>query len=250
MRCGCTPSRRASGICRSSLRTRARRHPRTRDGSCASRPTAVSPPVVDGLDRPTSMEFVGRTALVSHPHGQGDEDRDGMSVRPIREPDWLFVPPLELPLALRMENGRFGAPRPRGPALQIHEAVDLAAESRQPGVRRPQPGASPRSRPTPRRRGATHDRSPPAWAGFVSKYLHITIAVGPGDFVQKGAPSRGSRRPAGAHLHFELWLTIDPPTASGPAWPNDETLCRSTRRDRSTPGRSGHSPTPSPPAAR
>ena len=32
-----------------------------------------------------------------------------MSVRPIREPDWLFVPPLELPLALRLENGRFFA---------------------------------------------------------------------------------------------------------------------------------------------
>ena len=60
----------------------------------------------------------------------------------------------------------------------------------------------------------------------MSKYLHITdIAVSPGEFVQKGAPfARVSADPPEPHLHFELWLTIDPPTVSGPAWPNDNDL--------------------------
>jgi murein DD-endopeptidase MepM/ murein hydrolase activator NlpD len=149
-----------------------------------------------------------------------------MSVRPIREPDWLFVPPLELPLALRLENGRFGAPRPRGPALQIHEAVDLAAEAGDP-VYAAYSGriAEVETNPAATRGNVTIDHHPRG-LGFVSKYLHITdIAVGPGDFVQKGAPfARVSADPPEPHLHFELWLTLDPPTASGPAWPNDNDL--------------------------
>ena len=33
-----------------------------------------------------------------------------------RQPCWLFVPPLELPLTLRLENGRFGASAPEAAA--------------------------------------------------------------------------------------------------------------------------------------
>ena len=78
--------------------------------------------------------------------------RDALA--PFTRQSWLFVPPLDQPLELRMENGRFGALRPKplpGPppcattqiipaddprnptgtdvhcANQIHEAVDLAA---------------------------------------------------------------------------------------------------------------------------
>ena len=73
-----------------------------------------------------------------------------MPITPLAKPSWLFVPPFELPLTLRIENGRFGALRPKPPpcattqfipaggprnptsgdayvANQIHEAVDLAA---------------------------------------------------------------------------------------------------------------------------
>ena len=149
-----------------------------------------------------------------------------MSVTAIREPDWLFVPPLELPLALRLENGQFGAPRPRGPALQIHEAVDLAASAGDP-VFAAYAGriAEVETNPAATRGNVTIDHHPRG-LGFVSKYLHITdIAVSPGEFVQKGAPfARVSADPPEPHLHFELWLTIDPPTASGPAWPNDNDL--------------------------
>jgi hypothetical protein len=36
-----------------------------------------------------------------------------MPITPLAKPSWLFVPPLELPLTLRLENGRFGALRPK-----------------------------------------------------------------------------------------------------------------------------------------
>jgi len=91
-----------------------------------------------------------------------------MSVRPIREPDWLFVPPLELPLASRLENGRFGAPRPRGPALQIHEAVDLAAHAGDPVYAwevRTQPDAEPAGGPlTPQSIATLHLHGVPFFA--------------------------------------------------------------------------------------
>ena len=101
-----------------------------------------------------------------------------MSVRPIREPDWLFVPPLELPLALRLENGRFGALRPRGPALQIHEAVDLAAHA-----------------------------GDPVYAAYSGRIAEVET---------NPAATRGNV----TIDHHPRGLGFDPPTASGPAWPN------------------------------
>ncbi len=79
-----------------------------------------------------------------------------MPIDPTTAQSWLFVPPLDLPLTLRVENGRFGALRraplaepppcatgqvipaddpfnPTGAEVhyvnQLHEAVDLAASA-------------------------------------------------------------------------------------------------------------------------
>ena len=138
-----------------------------------------------------------------------------MSVVPIRESDWSFVPPLELPLALRLENGQFGAPRPRGPALQIHEAVDLAASAGDT-VFAAYAGriAEVETNPAATRGNVTIDHHPRG-LGFVSKYLHITdIAVAPGDFVQKGAPfARVSADPP------EVRTQPDAEPAGGPLTP-------------------------------
>jgi len=134
---------------------------------------------------------------------------------------WLFVPPLDLPLTFRHENGRFGSLRPqplpdvppcatrqiiaaddpRNPAgvevhfgNQIHEAVDLAAavgdcvfaaySGRVVEVE---------TDPAGTRGNVTIDHHPPG-LGFVTRYNHITdVRVDVGDFVQKGVPNRAAR---------------------------------------------------------
>ena len=176
-----------------------------------------------------------------------------MPVTPIREPDWLFVPPLELPLVLRLENGRFGAPRPKalpGPppcvsgqiiaaddpanptgadvhfAIQLHEAVDLAANVGD-CVYAAYSGrvVEVESNPAGTRGNVTIDHHPRG-LGFVTKYNHITdITVAPGEFVQKGTPFAAvSAEPDEPHLHFELWAVIERPTAAELRWPDDNDL--------------------------
>jgi hypothetical protein len=110
-----------------------------------------------------------------------------MSVRPTREPDWLFVPPLELPVA------------------DAGDAVYAAYSGRIAEVE---------TNPAATRGNVTIDHHRRG-LGFVSKYLHITdIAVAPGDFVQKGAPfARVSADPP------EVRTQPDAEPAGGPLTP-------------------------------
>jgi Peptidase family M23 len=163
------------------------------------------------------------------------------------------VPPLDLPLALRLENGRFGSLRPatlrrpppcatdqvipaddpRNPTgadvhfvNQIHEAVDLAAS---PGdcVFAAYSGrvVEVESNPAQTRGSVTMDHHP-VGLGFLTKYIHVTdIAVGPGDFLQKGMPFAAvSAEPSEPHLHFELWAVADSDPTDDAAWPGDTDL--------------------------
>ena len=170
-----------------------------------------------------------------------------MPVTPLAKPCWLFVPPLELPLTLRIENGRFGALRPkplpqpppcattqfipaddpRNPtggdlyvANQIHEAVDLAAAADDCVF------AAYSGRVVDVEAAAVTIDHHPQGLGFVTKYIHIDhIAVAPGDFVQKGMPFAAvSTEPTEPHLHFELWAVVDSASAGAPGWPGDTDL--------------------------
>jgi hypothetical protein len=174
-----------------------------------------------------------------------------MPIAPFTEQSWLFVPPLDLPLALRLANGRFGALRPaplpgpppcasgqvipaadpRNPtgadvhfANQLHEAVDLEAA---PGdcVFAAYSGrvVDVEANPAAARGNVTIDHHPER-LGFVTKYNHITdITVGVGDFVQKGMPfAQVSDEPTEPHLHFELWAAVD--RAGGRTPPGDSDL--------------------------
>ena len=58
------PCHRGSGTCRRPPRTRARRHPRTREGSCGSRGTEASRPSSRGSTGPRPLDFIGKTAFV------------------------------------------------------------------------------------------------------------------------------------------------------------------------------------------
>ena len=162
-----------------------------------------------------------------------------MPITPLATPCWLFVPPLELPLTLRIENGRFGALRPkplpqpppcattqfipaddpRNPtggdlyvANQIHEAVDLAATADDCVF------AAYSGRVVDVEAAAVTIDHHPQGLGFVTKYIHIDhIAVAPGDFVQKGMPFAAvSTGPTEPHLHFELWAVVDSASAGAP----------------------------------
>ena len=170
-----------------------------------------------------------------------------MPITPLATPCWLFVPPLELPLTLRIENGRFGALRPkplpqpppcattqfipaddpRNPsggdlyvANQIHEAVDLAAAADDCVF------AAYSGRVVDVEAAAVTIDHHPQGLGFVTKYIHIDhIAVAPGDFVQKGMPFAAvSTEPTEPHLHFELWAVVDSASAGAPGWPGDTDL--------------------------
>jgi hypothetical protein len=176
-----------------------------------------------------------------------------MPIAPFTGQSWLFVAPLDLPLALRLENGRFGSLRPkplpaappctsaqvipaddpRNPtgtdvhfANQIHEAVDLAAAVGD-CVYAAYSGrvVEVEANPAAMRGNVTIDHHPEG-LGFVTKYNHVTdIAVGEGDFVQKGVPFAAvSAEPAEPHLHFELWAVVDRAAAGGPRWPGDTDL--------------------------
>jgi hypothetical protein len=157
-----------------------------------------------------------------------------------------------MPLTLRLENGRFGALRPKALeappqcftaqvipaddpanptgadvhfANQLHEAVDLAASpgdcvyaaysGRVVGVE---------SNPAAARGNVTIDHHPRG-LGFVTKYNHVTdIAVTVGDFIQKGVPFAAvSSEPTEPHLHFELWAVVDRDTSRA-NWPGDTDL--------------------------
>jgi Peptidase family M23 len=171
-----------------------------------------------------------------------------MPITPLTEPSWLFVPPLELPLTLRLENGRFGALRPkplsqRPPCAstqvvpaedprnptghdvpfinQIHEAVDLAATAGDCVFA----AYSGRVADVEGDAAVTIDHHPEG-LGFVTKYIHIDhIAVTPGEFIQKGMPFAAvSTAPTEPHLHFELWAVVDRESAGAPDWPGDTDL--------------------------
>ena len=176
-----------------------------------------------------------------------------MALVPVTGQSWLFVPPLDLPLTFRHENGRFGSLRPKplpGPppcatgqiipaddprnptdadvyfGSQIHEAVDLAAavgdcvfaaySGRVIEVE---------TDPAGTRGNVTIDHHPRG-RGFVTKYNHITdITVAVGEFVQKGMPFAAiSAEPDEPHLHFELWAVVDPTDVAAPDWPGDTDL--------------------------
>ena len=171
-----------------------------------------------------------------------------MPIAPLAKPSWLFVPPLELPLTLRIENGRFGSLRPkplpqqpppcattqfipaddpRNPtggdvyvANQIHEAVDLAAAADDCVF------AAYSGRVVDVEAAAVTIDHHPEGLGFVTKYIHIDhIAVAPGEFVQKGMPFAAvSTEPTEPHLHFELWAVVDNAAAGAPDWPGDTDL--------------------------
>jgi len=176
-----------------------------------------------------------------------------MPITAFTEQSWLFVPPLDLPLSMRLENGRFGALRPkplpspppcattqiipaddpRNPtgadvhfANQIHEAVDLAAAAGD-CVFAAYSGrvVEVEANPAGTRGNVTIDHHPRG-LGFVTKYNHVTdIAVGQGDFVQKGTPFAAvSAEPAEPHLHFELWAVVDRAAVAAPGWPGDSDL--------------------------
>ncbi len=161
-----------------------------------------------------------------------------MPILPVTQQSWLFSPPLDMPMQLRLENGRFdslrprplpGAPPcvgnnvidaddPRNPTEEdvhfangLHHAVDLASVAGNCVY------AASRGRvievetnPAQTRGNVTIDHHPRG-RGFVTKYLHITgIQVGEGDFVNEGEPfAEVSALPENPTLHFELSAVID-----------------------------------------
>ena len=160
-----------------------------------------------------------------------------MPLTPVTHQSWIFGPPLEPPLALRLANGRFDSLRPRElppPPLcastqiipaddprnptgrdvpfenGLHQAVDLAAAAgscvyaayggRVAKVE-VQPGGATAN--------VSIDHHPPG-LGFVTCYNHVTaLQVGPGDGVREGQPiaevSAAADDPA---LHFEVWAVV------------------------------------------
>src|SRR3954451_9351757 len=164
-----------------------------------------------------------------------------MPLAPITDQSWQIVPPLDLPLSLRLESGRFGALRPkslpgrprpcatsqvipagdpRNPTRddvhfvnQIHEAVDLAAAAGD-CVFAAYSGrvAAVETNPAGTKGTVLIDHHSQG-LGFLTKYDHITdISVTPGAFVQKGMPFAAvSAEPAEPPLHFELWAALDGP---------------------------------------
>lgn len=160
-----------------------------------------------------------------------------MAVQAIDHHSLTLVPPLDMPLKLRMETGRFGAPRPKvlsgePPCSQnfthpreeellppgepsfrmgLHEAVDLDSE----------PGNCVYAAYNGRvveveildedTQGHVKIDHHPGGLGYVTTYIHIAdIQVNIGDFVEKGQPFASvGDGPDEPHLHFELQLVID-----------------------------------------
>jgi len=161
-----------------------------------------------------------------------------MPILPITHQSWLFSPPLDMPLQLRTENGRFDSLRhrrlptrpacvtahvipaddPDNPSEEdvyfadgIHQAVDLASVAGN-CVYSAYGGRVVRveSDPAGTRGSVTIDHHPPG-LGFVTQYIHITdIQVVVGDVVREGEPIAAvSARPETPTLHFELWVVVD-----------------------------------------
>jgi hypothetical protein len=161
-----------------------------------------------------------------------------MPISPITRQDWLFVPPLDMPLALRLENGRFDSLRPEPlpgepPCATtqtaanlphnpggvegyyrngLHQATDLASAVGNCVYA----AYSGRVARVEKNLGETAgsvaiDHHPPG-RGFFTNYIHITdIQVSEGDFVHQGQPfAQVSAVPDSPHLHFELWAVVDP----------------------------------------
>lgn len=161
-----------------------------------------------------------------------------MPIVPVIQPSWLFSPPLDMPLQLRLENGRFDSLRPRPlPAAPpcattqvipvddprnptgsdvhfangLHQACDLASvagncvyaaySGRVVEVKSDAAGT----------KGSVTIDHHPRGLGFLTQYIHITdIRVAPGDFVHEGEPfAQVSAVPEQPHLHFELWAILD-----------------------------------------
>ena len=171
-----------------------------------------------------------------------------MPIQPITHHSWLFVPPLDMPLALRTENGRFDSQRPQplpGPpscetthvipaedpdnptdrdvffATGLHQAVDLASVAGN-CVYAACSGrvVEVETNPAETRGNVLIDHHP-FGLGFLTKYLHITdIQVSEGEFVIEGQPiAQVSAQPESPHLHFALWAIVD--RLDGPPGPND-----------------------------
>ena len=179
-----------------------------------------------------------------------------MSVQAVSPPDLLLVPPLDLPLRLRLASGQYGALRPKplpdapqcfstqiipaddpnnptgqdaGYVNQLHEAVDLAATAGD-CVYAAYAGRIVEVETAPGRGNVTIDHYPRG-RGLVTRYLHVTdIRVAVGQFVQKGTPIASvSAEPVEPHLHFELWASLAPGATEAPA-DNDLVPLDPTRR--------------------
>jgi murein DD-endopeptidase MepM/ murein hydrolase activator NlpD len=161
-----------------------------------------------------------------------------MAIVPTTGHSWLFSPPLDLPLRLRAENGRFDSLRPRPlrrvpdcatanvmPADDprnptgrdvhfgngIHQACDLASTA----------GSCVYSAYSGRvvevntgaggEKGNVRIDHHPQGLGFLTQYMHISdIQVERGDFVHEGEPiAQVSSVPEEPTLHFELWAVVD-----------------------------------------
>jgi peptidase M23-like protein len=161
-----------------------------------------------------------------------------MPILPLTHQSWLFAPPLDMPLALRLENGRFDSLRPRrlpsappcatnhlipaddpsNPtgadvhfATGLHQAVDLASAAGN-CVYAAYSGRVARvdRNPAATKGNVTIDHHPRG-LGFVTNDNHITdIRVEQGEFVHEGEPfAQVSAVPETPHLHFELWAVVD-----------------------------------------
>src|SRR3954470_2163753 len=134
-----------------------------------------------------------------------------MPLAPITDQSWLPVPPLDLPLSLRLESGRFGALRPKSlpgrprpcatsqviPAgdprnhtgndvhfvNQIHEAVDLAAAAGDCVFAAYSGRVAAVENNHAETAGSVIIDHHPQGLGFLTKYNHVTdITVTPGAF--------------------------------------------------------------------
>ena len=161
-----------------------------------------------------------------------------MPLAPVTHQSWLFSPPLQQPLRLRLANGRFDSLRPRplpeappctttqvvlagdpsNPTDRdvhffngLHQAVDLAAAAGD-CVHAAYSGRVVKVEVQPG--GETANVSidhHPRGLGFVTNYNHLAdVRVDVGEFVRVGEPiAQVSAAPAEPHLHFELWAVID-----------------------------------------
>lgn len=160
-----------------------------------------------------------------------------MPITPVTHQDWLFSPPLDMPLQLRLENGRFDSLRPkrlpgtppcatnqtaanlpRSPEGAegyfrngLHLATDLASVAGN-CVYAAYSGRVARVQTDPAGTAGSVaiDHHPPG-LGFFTNYIHITdIRVEEGEFVHQGQPfAEVSAVPESPHLHFELWAVVD-----------------------------------------